>query len=123
MGGFTAGGQLLRRGTGNQNLWRNGSRGPYHNGRKSCTPRIRSRASAARHRTHAATVNGVSTVNLLQIDGAERERRLSAWSALPSLSHPHLIRVFEQAAAAGALLRPGLAVERMTGYLAAGAAR
>ncbi len=35
----------------------------------------------------------------------------------------HLIRVFEQAAAAGALLRPGLAVERMTGYLAARAVR
>ena len=30
----------------------------------------------------------------------------------------HLVRVFERAAAAGALLYPGLAVERMTSYLA-----
>ena len=35
----------------------------------------------------------------------------------------HLIRVFELAAAAGALLRPGLAVERMTRYLAGAAGR
>jgi Protein of unknown function (DUF993) len=35
----------------------------------------------------------------------------------------HLIRVFELAAAAGALLNPGLAVERMTRYLAAEAGR
>jgi Protein of unknown function (DUF993) len=34
----------------------------------------------------------------------------------------HLARVFELAAAAGALLRPGLAAERMTAYLAAVAA-
>jgi hypothetical protein len=34
-------------------------------------------------------------------------------------SPEHLARVFELAAAAGALLRPGLAVERMTAYLAA----
>jgi serine/threonine protein kinase len=34
-------------------------------------------------------------IKLLRIDGPERERRLSAWSALLSLSHPHLIRVFE----------------------------
>jgi hypothetical protein len=36
-------------------------------------------------------------------------------------SPEHLARVFELAAAAGALLRPALAVERMTGYLAAAA--
>ncbi len=35
-------------------------------------------------------------------------------------SREHLIRVFELAAAAGALLRPGLAVSRMTQYLAEG---
>ena len=35
-------------------------------------------------------------------------------------SREHLIRVFELAAAAGALLRPGLAVHRMTEYLAEG---
>jgi hypothetical protein len=35
----------------------------------------------------------------------------------------HLVRVFELAAGAGALLDPGLAVSRMTGYLAAAAAR
>jgi hypothetical protein len=35
----------------------------------------------------------------------------------------HLIRVFELGAAAGALLRPGLAVERMTSYLAGAAGR
>jgi len=34
----------------------------------------------------------------------------------------HLVRVFELAAGAGALLDPGLAVSRMTGYLAAAAA-
>jgi hypothetical protein len=33
-------------------------------------------------------------------------------------SREHLIGVFELAAAAGALLRPGLAVSRMTQYLA-----
>ena len=35
----------------------------------------------------------------------------------------HLVRVFELAAGAGALLDPGLAVRRMTGYLAGAAAR
>jgi hypothetical protein len=35
-------------------------------------------------------------------------------------SREHLIRVFELAAAAGALLHPGLAVSRMTQYLAEG---
>jgi hypothetical protein len=35
-------------------------------------------------------------------------------------SRGHLIRVFELAAVAGALLRPGLAVSRMTHYLTAG---
>jgi hypothetical protein len=34
-------------------------------------------------------------IKLLQVDGTERERRLGAWSALPPLCHPHLIRVFE----------------------------
>lgn len=34
-------------------------------------------------------------IKLLRIDGAERERRLRAWSALVSLSHPNLIKVFE----------------------------
>jgi hypothetical protein len=36
-------------------------------------------------------------------------------------SRDHLIRVFELAAAAGALLRPGLAVSRMAQHLADGA--
>jgi serine/threonine protein kinase len=36
-----------------------------------------------------------AAIKLLQIDDAERELRLSAWSALAPLSHPHLIRVFE----------------------------
>jgi hypothetical protein len=34
-------------------------------------------------------------IRLLRIDETERERRLSAWSALLPLSHPHLIKVFE----------------------------
>jgi serine/threonine protein kinase len=46
-----------------------------------------------------AAVSSQSTqpaaIELLQIDDAERELRLSAWSALMPLSHPHLIRVFE----------------------------
>ncbi len=34
-------------------------------------------------------------IRLLHVDAAERERRLSAWSALLPLAHPNLINVFE----------------------------
>jgi hypothetical protein len=55
-----------------------------------------------------AWLNGLQP-HFAMLGGLQRQR-----------SREHLIRVFELAAAAGALLRPGLAVSRMTQYLAAG---
>jgi Protein of unknown function (DUF993) len=54
-----------------------------------------------------AWLNGLQP-HFAMLGGLQRQR-----------SREHLIRVFELAAAAGALLRPGLAVSRMTRYLAA----
>jgi Protein of unknown function (DUF993) len=54
-----------------------------------------------------AWLNGLQP-HFAMLGGLQRQR-----------SRDHLIRVFELAAAAGALLRPGLAVSRMTQYLTA----
>jgi dihydrodipicolinate synthase/N-acetylneuraminate lyase len=54
-----------------------------------------------------AWLNGLQP-HFAMLGGLQRQR-----------SREHLIRVFELAAAAGALLRPGLAVRRMTQYLTA----
>jgi hypothetical protein len=54
-----------------------------------------------------AWLNGLQP-HFAMLGGLQRQR-----------SREHLVRVFELAAAAGALLRPGLAVSRMTQYLAA----
>jgi hypothetical protein len=55
-----------------------------------------------------AWLNGLQP-HFAMLGGLQRQR-----------SREHLIRVFELAAAAGALLRPGLAVSRMAGFLAEG---
>jgi hypothetical protein len=56
-----------------------------------------------------AWLNGLQP-HFVMLGGLQRQR-----------SRDHLVRVFELAAAAGALLKPGLAVSRMTHYLTAGA--